>query len=79
MTMRDDRPPRTRVEFDEYNNAEEMEVALTFQEAVVVTHDDDPCPNLSNVQDVEPWMRIRRGDDLYVSIGVTVIQDEDEA
>lgn len=72
--MRDDRPPRRQVDVDEVNDAEEMDVQLSYHEAALLV----PASELSQAADVEPWIRIRNADALYVSYGVTVIPDEDD-
>ena len=77
--MYDDRPPRTQVIVDEYNDAEEMEVRLSFYEAVTYFRCEDEDIDLTKASDVEPWVRIRFGADYVLSSGVTVIPDEDEA
>lgn len=74
VTMRDDRIARRAVDIDEENVAEEMEVQLSYREASLVVSARD----LSKAADVEPWLRVRHGDDLYVSCDVTVIPDEDD-
>jgi hypothetical protein len=33
---------------------------------------------LALVADAEPWVRVRKGDDLYISCDVTLIPDEDD-
>jgi hypothetical protein len=77
--MRDDRLPRTAVIIDEENDAEEMEVQASFHEAALIVRFNHPQANLALAADAEPWLRIRKGDDLYVSCDVTVIPDEDGA
>jgi hypothetical protein len=76
--MRDDRFPRTAVIIDEENDAEEMEVQASFREAALIVSYNRPQSDLSKVADAEPWLRIRFGDDLYVSCDVTEIPDEDD-
>lgn len=73
--MRDDRLPRTQVVVDETVDAEEMEVQLSCREAALLLS----VRELSAAADVEPWLRIRKSDDVYVSFGITVIRDEDDA
>jgi hypothetical protein len=72
--MRDDRFPRAQVVVDEAVDAEEMEVSLSYREAALLV----PPQELAKAADVEPWLRIRNSDALYVSFGVTVIRDEDD-
>ena len=70
--MRDDREPRRPVDIDEHNDAEEMDVQLSYREAALLV-----LPQLlTKAADVEPWLRIRS--DRYVSCDVTVIPDEDD-
>jgi len=76
--MYDDRPPRTIVVVDEYNDAEEMEVRLSFHEAVTYLRSEDEDIDLTTAKDVEPWVRVRFGADYVMSSGVTVIPDEDD-
>lgn len=76
--MRDDRLARRAVDIDEENAAEEMEVQASFREAALIVAFNDPQIDLSKVADAEPWLRVRHGDDLYVSCDVTVIPDEDD-
>jgi hypothetical protein len=74
--MLDDRIPRAQVVVDESVDAEEMEVSLSYREAALLV----PSSELVKATDVEPWLRVRRSDDVYVSFGVTVIhEDEDGA
>lgn len=73
--MKHDRLPRAQVVIDEENNAEEMEVELSYREAALIV----PLRDLSKAADVEPWLRVRHGDDVYVSCDVTLVPDEDDA
>lgn len=74
MTMRDDRIARRAVDIDEINAAEEMEVQLSYREAGWLV----PVQALATAADVEPWLRIRHAEAIYVSCDVTVIPDEDD-
>ena len=74
MIMRDDRIARRAVDVDEENDAEEMEVQLSYFEAALMV----PAHALSKAADVEPWLRVRHGDDMYASCDVTIIPDEDD-
>lgn len=71
--MRDDRIPRHAVIVDEDASAEEMEVTLSIKEIKLF-----PEIELQKCERVEPWLRIRRGDQMYVSFGVTAVPFEDD-
>jgi len=77
--MWNDRFPRTQVVVDDYNDAEEMEVRLSFYEAVTYFQCEDEDVDLTKAKDVEPWVRIRFGADYVLTSGVTIISDEDNA
>lgn len=71
--MRDDRVAVAQVVIDEDACAEEMDVAISLRELERITNVD-----LSRCVAVEPWLRVRHTDDLYVSFGATVIYEEEE-
>jgi hypothetical protein len=76
--MRDDRWPRAHVVIDEENAAEEMEVHASFRELAPIVALNHPHANLADAVDAEPWVRVRHGDDIYLSCDVTLIPDEDD-
>lgn len=74
MAMLNDRMPKRAVDIDEHNDAEEMEVVLSPYEIRLTQPDVD----WAKCADAEPWLRIRHGDALYISAGVTEIVDTED-
>jgi hypothetical protein len=76
--MRDDRWPKAQVVIDEEHAAEEMEVHASYRECALVVLLNNPRANLALAADAEPWVRVRHGDDIYISCDVTLVPDEDD-
>ena len=77
--MWNDRPARRQVVM--MGNIEEMDVCLSlreFREFFGAEHSRRSTQLLSGTYVLEPWVRVRMGDDWMVTAGIEVTRDEED-
>lgn len=78
--MWNDRPAKRQI-VGELNHLEEMDVCLSlleFREFFGSEHSRRATQLLSGTFVLEPWVRVRMGDDWMITAGIEVTRDEED-
>lgn len=79
--MHHDRPPK-RPLVGEIGKLEEMDVCLSMREYRELLASEDLSHTrrlLSGDYSLEPWVRVRMGDDWMLTAGIEVLREDDQA
>lgn len=80
--MWDDYQPAKRPIVGELNVYEELDVRMNIKHLREVLPNDDPgrvAELLSGLYTLEPWIRVRMADDWFLTAGIEVTREDDQA